>query len=96
MQKDISLKLKPSEAADSGTIKNFIAKSLGIPEEKITGFYRSKESIDARSSKQVWINLSLKAFIDEPFIERPIQQIDFREVTNAKKKVVIVAAGPAG
>jgi uncharacterized FAD-dependent dehydrogenase len=96
MQKDISLKLKPSEAADSGSIKNFIAKSLGIPEEKITGFYRSKESIDARSSKQVWINLSLKAFIDEPFIERPIQQIDFRDVSTAKKKVIIVGAGPAG
>jgi len=86
MQKDISLKLKPSEAADATIVKNYIAKASGIAEEKITGFYRLKESIDARSSKQVWINLSLKAYIDEPFIERPIQQINFQEVNKANKK----------
>jgi hypothetical protein len=96
MQKELSLKLKPSEAASSETVKEFIAKSLGLPIQQITGFYRSKESIDARSSKQVWINLSVKAFIDEPFVDRPAIQINFRDVSNAAKKVVIVGAGPAG
>ncbi len=96
MQKDINLKLTPSEAKDAQTINNYIAKSLGIAIEKVTGFYRNKESIDARSSKQVWINLNIKAFIDEPFIERPVKPIDFRDVSQALKKVVIVGAGPAG
>jgi hypothetical protein len=96
MQKDISLKLTPSEAKNASTINHYISKSLGIPIDKVTGFYRNKESIDARSSKQVWINLSIKAFIDEPFIERPVQPINFRDVSQALKKVVIVGAGPAG
>ncbi len=96
MQKDISLKLTPSEAANSESIKTYIAQSLGVPVHSITGFYRSKESIDARSSKQVWINLSLKAFVDEPYIDRPLLNIHFRDVTNAPKNVIIVGAGPAG
>ncbi len=96
MQKEISLKLKPSEAADNEIVKDFIAKSIGLPIDQVSGFYRSKESIDARSSKQVWINLSLKAFINEPFVLRPTIQIDFRDVSKAEKKVVIVGAGPAG
>jgi uncharacterized FAD-dependent dehydrogenase len=96
MQKEISLKLTPSEATNQETIKIFIAQSLGIPINKVSGFYRSKESIDARSNKQVWINLSLKAFIDEPFIERPLIKINFLDVSKSPKKVIIVGAGPAG
>ncbi len=96
MQKDLNLKLKPSEAANNEIVKDYIVKALGLTNDQLTGFYRFKESIDARSSKQVWINLSLKAFINEPFVHRPAVQIDFRDVTNAEKKVVIVGAGPAG
>jgi uncharacterized FAD-dependent dehydrogenase len=96
MQKDISLKLTPSEANNPESIKTYLAQSLGVPVHLISGFYRVKESIDARSSKQVWINLSVKAFVDEPFHQRSLQNIDFRDVTNAPKKVIIIGAGPAG
>lgn len=96
MQKDLSLKLKPSEAANNETVKDFIAKSLGLPNQQVTGFYRAKESIDARSSKQVWVNLTVKAFINEPFVQRPTLQIHFQDVSKSEKKVVIVGAGPAG
>ncbi|MEI6087459.1 MAG: FAD-dependent oxidoreductase [Bacteroidota bacterium] len=96
MQKDISLKLTPTEATNPDIIKTYIAHSLGVPVHTITGFYRSKESIDARSSKQTWINLSLKAFVDEPYIQRPLVAIDFPDVSLATKKVIIVGAGPAG
>ena len=96
MQKDISLKLTPTEATNPDIIKTYIAQSLGVPVHTITGFYRSKESIDARSSKQTWINLSLKAFVDEPYIQRPLFTIDFQDVSRASKKVIIVGAGPAG
>jgi uncharacterized FAD-dependent dehydrogenase len=96
MQKEIGLKLKPSEAANQDRIKTLIADSLAIPLTKVAGFYRNKESIDARSSKQVWINLSLTAFIDEPFVVRPIVPINFQHVTSAQRKVIIIGAGPAG
>ena len=96
MQKDISLKLTPAEAADDKTISQYIARSVGKEEKEITGFYRIKQSIDARSRSQVWINISVKAFIDEPFFKRDIQSIPFKEVSKAKTRVIIIGAGPAG
>ena len=61
MQKEITLKLKPSEAADDSVILTYLAQSLAQPVESILGFYRAKQSIDARNSKQVWINITLQA-----------------------------------
>ena len=96
MQKEILLKLTPSEAANNHQLKSVIAESLGIEENGITGFYKTKQSIDARSSKQVWINLGIKVFIEEPFSKRPIESVIFKELNKASKKVIIIGAGPAG
>lgn len=95
MQQKISLKLLPSEAADQSTVKSYIARSLAKNTADVSGFHILKRSIDARS-KQPWINLTVQAFIDEPFIERNISHINFRDVSRAEKKVIIVGAGPAG
>ena len=70
MQKEISLKLTPSEAANQAIITSYIAQTFGVKENEVAGFYTLKKSIDARSRKQIWINISVKAFINEPFIER--------------------------
>ncbi|MBS1654849.1 MAG: FAD/NAD(P)-binding protein [Bacteroidetes bacterium] len=95
MQKTITLKLLPSEASDNSTIKDYIAKSAAIKKVSITGFTILKQSIDARG-KQPWINLTLTAFINEPFQSRPQQQFSFKDVSTAEKKVIIIGAGPAG
>ncbi len=95
MQKNISLKLLPSEAANEATVKQYIAKAEAIKAETITGYSILKQSIDARS-KQPWINLSLQVYINEPFQERELLQFNFRDVSKADKKVVIIGAGPAG
>lgn len=95
MQKDISLKLTPAEAADDRVIKACIAASLSKKESEVSGFFRTKQSIDARS-KQVWINLTVKAFVDEPFHQRAIIPIHFTDVSKAKTRVIIIGAGPAG
>lgn len=85
----------PQEAADDAAIKNLIAKTTGKNLAAVTGFQIHKKSIDARS-KTIWVNLTLNAFIDEPFQERPKQHFNFKEVSKADKKVIIVGAGPAG
>src|SRR5690242_4753870 len=95
MQQNISLRVLPSEAADDAVVKEYIAQSLSVKKEFITGFDRVKQSIDARG-KQVWITLNVKAFINEPFHERVIQKISVKDVSNAKHRVVIIGAGPAG
>jgi uncharacterized FAD-dependent dehydrogenase len=95
MQKIISLKLLPSEAADDAIIKNHIAQTTATKKSSVSGFIIVKRSIDARG-RQVWINLSVQAFIDEPFQPGKLQRFDFRDANNSTQKVLIVGAGPAG
>jgi uncharacterized FAD-dependent dehydrogenase len=95
MQKIISIKLLPREAADEASIKRYIAsaEAIGIP--TISGYHILKQSIDARG-KQAWVNLSVKAFINEPYQPRELSSFTFRDVTKATQKVIIIGAGPAG
>lgn len=95
MQQKISLKLLPQEAADSQQILHVIAKSSGTKIKEITGYSILKKSIDARS-KTVWINMTVNAFISEPFIQRAMPEFEFKDVTLSKNKIVIIGAGPAG
>jgi len=95
MQKTISLQLLPSEAASETAIKKYIAKAEGIKVPAISGFTILKQSIDARG-RQPWINLSLKAYINEPFQHREMLSFDFKDVKNAERTIIIVGAGPAG
>ena len=89
MQQKISLKLSPTQANDDVAIKKLIAQSSNKKESSITGFHLLKKSIDARA-KTIWVNLTVNAFIDEPFFERKIQSFNFLDVTNAAKKVVVI------
>ncbi|MDB5192471.1 MAG: FAD-binding protein [Segetibacter sp.] len=95
MQKQISLKLQPNEAADDAVIKEYIARSIGKKANDITGFYWLKKSIDARG-RQTWINVTINAFIEEPFIQREFARINFGDVSNAPHSAIVIGAGPAG
>ena len=96
MQEKIQLRLKPAEAAEKHTVLQYISQSLSKPIESITGYHTLKQSIDARSRQQVWINLSLLVFIDEPLQERTSATYHFPNLPANAKEVVIVGAGPAG
>src|SRR5580765_2879932 len=95
MQKNISLKLLPAEAADETSVKQYIASAEAVLFSSISGYNILKYSIDARS-KQPWINLTVQAFINEPYRNRELAQLDFKDVTNRSHKVIIVGAAPAG
>src|SRR5258706_15638335 len=95
MQKILSLKLLPSEAMDEQVIKKNIAQAEAINASAISGFIVLKHSIDARG-KQVLINLSIKAFINEPCQSRKLMEFTFRDVSKADKHILIIGAGPTG
>jgi hypothetical protein len=95
MQQKISFKLLPSEATDDTIIKKIIAGTAGKKQSAVTGYHLLKKSIDARA-KTIWVNLTVNAFIDEPFQQRAISSFDFKDVSKAEKKVIIIGAGPAG
>lgn len=95
MQKQLSIKLLPQEAADPAIVRQQIAATCAVPLSKVTGFHLIKRSLDARS-KQVWILLTLLAYIDEPFAPIHPTRINFQDVHGCERKVIIVGAGPAG
>ncbi len=95
MQQSLSLKLLPQEATDDAVIRAYIAQAAGKKPNSVTGFYITRRSIDARS-RQPWINLTVQAFIDEPFHERPVHHIQYKDVSKAPHSAIVVGAGPAG
>lgn len=95
MQKTITLRLLPSAAASETLVKQEIARTAGVSPSDVNGYLLQKQSIDSRG-RQPWINLTLQAFINEPFRERVRKSFSFRDVQKAKQTVIIVGAGPAG
>lgn len=94
MIKIVSLKLKPSEAANDSTIRLAIAAEAGVPAKRIKGYTLQKRSIDARGRQPHYI-LQLQVFIDEPVQEPQAFDPQLQNVTNATP-IVIIGAGPAG
>jgi uncharacterized protein len=95
MKKNISLKLLPSEAASADIITEYIATASGVDISGVSGFTVLKQSIDARA-KQPVVNLTLTAFINEPFQQRERINFNFNDVHHAAHSVIIIGAGPAG
>jgi uncharacterized protein len=95
MQKIISLKLLPSEAANAQSIIQYIALAEAVKPAAVKGFSIIKQSIDARS-KQPLVQLSVKAFINEPWQKRELISFSFKDVSRSYRQAIIVGAGPAG
>ena len=96
MQTKIQIRLTPAEAADKNSILRAISVSTGQNQSSISGYQILKKSIDARSRQQIWINLSLIGFINEPVSQRSLEPIRFNKLPANAKEIIIVGAGPAG
>jgi uncharacterized protein len=95
MQKTLTIKVLPSEAADEQKIKGALASATGVKKNQIKGYQVLKKSLDARG-RQPWFHLTVNTFIDEPFQERPFIPLKLKDVTHAAWRVIVVGAGPAG
>ncbi|MDE1192113.1 MAG: NAD(P)/FAD-dependent oxidoreductase [Arachidicoccus sp.] len=95
MQQKIQLRLQPNEAGNENIVREFIADTLGKSYNQISGYNILKKSIDARG-RQIFINLTVNAFIDEPYQQREIHQLFLQDVSHSLHSVIIIGAGPAG
>lgn len=95
MQKTITLSLLPSEAANDTIVREYIAASAGTKTTAITGYLILKQSIDARG-KLPHVQLTLKAYINEPAEQRELMPVHLEDVATATRRVIIIGAGPAG
>lgn len=96
MQKNITLKVLPSEAADVDKLTTALAQACAVSPSSLTGYKILKQSIDARSRRQVWVQLTVTVFIDEPFQQPEPVLLQLQDVHAAKNSVIVIGAGPAG
>ena len=94
MQKEYQLRVLPHIAAKTDELRSFISNEKNIPRDEIRHVEILRRSIDARQ-KQVIINLKVRVYSGEEFVEEPINLPDYPNVSNARE-VLIVGAGPAG
>lgn len=94
MQQQISLRVNPQTASTRDLLLQKAADEVGVPMGRIQDFRLLKRSIDARQ-RTVWVNLTLKLYIDEPCGEPEFPSIVYPDVS-CQPKVIVVGAGPAG
>lgn len=96
MTADLQLRTDPATAYTPMLLKSAVSSRLNIDANKIKDVIMLKRSIDARQ-RQVMVNLTLRAYIDEKAPEHPhFAPIDYRPLPADAPQCIIVGAGPAG
>lgn len=91
MIREIQLRIPPRDAYDERSIMEFLANDQGL---KCTAVRVLKRSIDARQ-RQVYVNLTVRAYINEKPQEQLFDPIYYPDVCDARE-VIVVGAGPGG
>ncbi|MFB5651384.1 NAD(P)/FAD-dependent oxidoreductase [Leptospira wolffii] len=94
MIRELQIRVAPEIAGEDGPLKSFVAKSLKTSTENIRHVEILHRSIDARQ-RNVFFQLSVRAYIGEDFQFRPIPLPEYPDVSKGEE-VIIVGAGPAG
>ncbi|MDR2496101.1 MAG: FAD-binding protein [Tannerellaceae bacterium] len=94
MIKEIQLRILPEEAADEASLKAIAARETGTDLLQIRAIRILKRSVDARQ-RIIYVNLSLRLFINEEPELLEYTPVEYPDVSHAKS-VVVVGAGPAG
>jgi len=95
MRRQLSLSLPAAVAQDPLRLHHAIAAAAAVDLKELQGFHTLSRSIDARS-RTIRTNLTVLAFIGEPFEVRRRPSFHFQDVRKARHCVAIIGAGPAG
>ena len=94
MIKDLQLRVVPEVAATGSLLRERAAEECGVRPGQIQGLRILRRSIDARQ-RQVFVNLALRLWIDEPVSEAEFEEVHYPSV-EGRAAVVVVGAGPGG
>lgn len=94
MISEISLVCSPKEAASQESYLPLFARKAGVRPDEVTGVQLLNRSVDARN-RNIKINLKGRVFINEPVRDREIFQPQYRDVSGAKR-ILVIGSGPAG
>lgn len=84
----------PQVAVNEQNIKNYLGRELAIDTRTINHVRILKKSIDARQ-RQVYVNLTLRVFINEMPEDDAFERTSYPNVSSAKE-VIVVGEGPCG
>ncbi|MDD3162109.1 MAG: FAD-binding protein, partial [Bacteroidales bacterium] len=87
---DSTYRLSPQDAASDATIRTLIARDHRLKKGQITSIRLLKRSIDARQ-RNVFVNLTVRAYVDEPCSDERYRSIDYPDVSDAKQVIVVGA-----
>ncbi len=94
MIQEFQLQVNPETAQNQEQLKVFVSRKQHIDPKEIRHVEILKRSIDARQ-KNVKINLKVAVYLQEEFVEKPIDLPNYKDVSNAQE-VIVIGAGPAG
>ncbi|MBI3521446.1 MAG: FAD-binding protein [Bacteroidetes bacterium] len=94
MKKELNLAIAAHIAYDEQLLKEEVAAQLSLKSTDTFFIKPLRRSIDARS-RNIKVNLRLAVWINEPVTDDDLG-IQYHDVSNAKKSITIIGAGPAG
>lgn len=94
MIKELQVRVMPQVAVNEQNIKNYLGRELAIDTRTINHVRILKKSIDARQ-RQVFVNLTLRVFINETPEDDAFVRTVYPDVS-AAKEVIVVGEGPCG
>ena len=94
MIQELQLRILPEEAVSEQSLKQVVARETGTSVPYIHTVRVLKRSIDARQ-RTIYVNVKLRAFINEQPEEPEYQSVEYKDVSGGKQ-VVVVGAGPGG
>lgn len=94
MIRELQLRILPEEAANESCLKQAVSRETGESTGDIRAVRVLKRSIDARQ-RIIYVNLQVRAFINELPTDPEYRTIDYKDVSGGKP-VIVVGAGPGG
>ena len=94
MIKEVQLRVEPQFAYNEQVLKETVSRQCALDVRTINAVRTLKKSIDARQ-RTIFVNLTLRIFINEQPPKDEFTSIDYRPV-DGKPTVVVVGAGPGG
>ena len=94
MIKEYSIRVRPHQAVNEATIKDYLAHEEGLEMKSMTHVRVLKRSIDARQ-RTIFVNLKVRVYINEEPTDDEYMKTEYRDVSSAPQ-VIVVGAGPGG
>ncbi|MDD5861973.1 MAG: FAD-binding protein [Prevotella sp.] len=95
MENEYQLRVTPQTAYTEEHIKRYLAQEKGLDIRTIHAVRVLRRSIDARHG-QIFVNLKVRAYINEDPHDLAYTPTDYREVPEGAPRVLVIGEGPGG